>query len=79
MSDSTDNNEPASPPETPAPVVVQMYHLEIQDGNVFAGTIKQFEDNFFLFPTEISDEDKIEVIRGWVYEQGWQFKYSYLH
>ena len=78
MSDSTNNIDPPAPPEAP-PANTQMYRLEIQDGNVFSGTLKQFEETFFAFPVEISDEDKIEVIRGWVYDQGWHMKSSYLH
>ncbi len=57
----------------------ELYRIEIQNGDVFSGTIAAFEDSFFVFPEGLSDEDKITHIAMWAYDQGWSFKSNFLH
>lgn len=56
-----------------------IYRFEIQGGHVFNGTIKTFEEQFFVFSPELSEEEKIAQIAMWAGEQNWTFKSYMLH
>jgi small nuclear ribonucleoprotein (snRNP)-like protein len=56
-----------------------IYRIEIQNGTVFAGTLNSFEEQFFLFPDGVSDEDKLKNIELWSSDQGWSFQANLLH
>ena len=80
--DITDDAELVEEPQNtiaivPAPCI--FYRIEIHNGAVFSGTLPQFEENFFIFPQNLSEEDKLTNIELWANDQGWNFHVSWLH
>jgi len=47
--------------------------IVIEDGNLFEGTIDQWEDNFGGL-TMMSEEDKLKYIENWSKERGYKFE-----
>jgi hypothetical protein len=62
----------------PSPIY-NLYRIEIQNGAVFSGSLAYFEENFFVFPAEATDAEKLMTIEAWSIEQGWSFVVDVLH
>ena len=56
-----------------------MYYLIIQEGMVFEGSLSDFEERFFSFPEDSSQEEILESIKFWVEDNGWTFDYGILN
>jgi hypothetical protein len=73
------NASETPPPDKPEDKVSSSFMIEIQRGDVFLGSLNDFEDKWFLFAPDTKDEEKISFIEGWAYEQGWSVKIHPLH